>query len=181
MSHSPAYYHNGAHVSSAPFSGYGAPLSYVHQPPGAPLHQRRRSLSPVAASPASQRSSESDRYPKLAGAVNPQLSDVGKDSSQSTSPHPFPFPSDVNRGSNNHRRNRSSNRYSGRDGTVPSQGSFRPDLGSAEYNTTIYTYPPRIDGVERTADHAVLVLVSPNKESHRYRPLTCRTALARLL
>jgi hypothetical protein len=163
MSHSPAYYHNGAHVSSAPFGGYGAPSSYVHQPPGPHLYQQHRSLSPVAASPASQRSSESDRYPKPAGAVNAQLSDVGKDSSQSTSPHPFSFQSDVNRGSNNHHHNRSSNRYSGRDGTIPSQGSSQPDLGSAEYNTTIYTYPPGIGSVERSADHAVLVLVSPTK------------------
>lgn len=165
MSHSPAYYHNGTHISTAPIGVSGGPSSHVQRPTGAHLYQQRRSLSPVAASPASQRSSESGRYPKTAGVVNPLLSDVGKVSSQSTSPHHLSFPSDTDCGSNSHAHHRSSNRYLGRDGTAPSQGSSWSNRGSAEYNTPIYTYPPENDHVERIADHAVLVLVSQTKNS----------------
>jgi hypothetical protein len=171
MSHSPAYYHNGAHISTAPIGGDGVSSSHIQQPPRAHLYQERRSLLPAAAGPASQRPREPARV------VSPLLSDVAKHSSQPTSPHS----SDADRGLNSHSHNRRSTRPSGRDGTVPSQGSPWPNRGSAEYTATVYPYPTGGDGVERVADHAVLVLVSRNQEFCTDGQLTCSTALARLL
>jgi hypothetical protein len=160
MSHSPAYYHNRANTTTAPFDESGTPSSYVQQPLPAHLYQQYRSLSPPAASPASQLSSDSGRFPKPAGAVNPRLSDVRRDSPQSTSPHSFSFSSNAEQGSINHGPNRSPKRYSGRYDTVRSQRPSRPDRNSAELNTTIYTYTPGSSDVEKITDHAVLVLVS---------------------
>jgi hypothetical protein len=160
MSHSPAYCHNRAIISTAPFDEYGGPSSYLQQPSPAHINQQRHSLSPVTASPASYRSSESGRSPKPAGAVEPKYGEPGKNSPQSTSPHTFSFSSDAEEGSIDHGPNRSKKRYSGIYDTIPSQRSYRPDRNSAEYNTATYTYTPEGGGVERITDHAVLVLVS---------------------
>ena len=68
MSHSPAYYDNRLNISTTPHAEYGPASSHVQQPPAAHLYQQRRSLSPVAPSPASHQSSESGRFPKRAQA-----------------------------------------------------------------------------------------------------------------
>jgi hypothetical protein len=160
MSHSPAYYNNRINISTAPHTEHGPASSDVQQPPAAHLYQQRRSLSPVAASPASRQSSESGQFPKRTPAVETRPSDVGKTSPQSTSPLAFSLSSDAEQGSINHSLDRSTKRDSGRYDTHAGQRSPRPDRNMMmEYDTTVYTYTPEIGGVEGSTDHAVPVLV----------------------
>src|SRR5436305_3471533 len=107
MSHSPAYYHNGAHISTAPIGGDGVSSSHIQQPPRAHLYQEHRSLLSAVAGPASQRPREPARV------VSPLLSDVAKHSSQLTSPHS----SDADRSLNSHIHNRRPTRPAERDDT----------------------------------------------------------------
>jgi hypothetical protein len=159
MSHSPAYYNNRIHISTAPHTEHDSASSHVQQPPAVHLYQQRRSLSPVAASPASRQSSESGRFPKRTQAVETRPSDVGKTSPQSTSPLAFSLSSDAEQGSISHGLDRSTKRDSGRCDTHSGQRSPRPDRNMMEYHTTVYTYTPARGGVERSTDHAVPVLV----------------------
>jgi hypothetical protein len=159
MSHSPAYYNNGISISTAPHTEHGPASSHVQQPPAAHLYQQRRSLSPVAASPASRQSSESGRFLKRAQAGEARPSDVGKTSPPSTPPLSFSLSSNAEQGSTNQGRDRSTKRYSGRYDTLSDQRSPRPDRNMMEYHTTVYTYAPEGGGVERSTDHAVPVLV----------------------
>ena len=160
MSHSPAYYHSRTHISAPPFHETRPAWSHVHQPPAAQHHQQHRSRSPVAASPASQHSSESGRLSKPVRALEQQQSGVGKSSPQATSLHTFSFSPYAEEGSINHGPNKGAKRYSERRDTTSGQRSPRPGHTTTAYNTTVYTYPSEGGGVERPADHAVLVLVS---------------------
>jgi hypothetical protein len=163
MSHSPAYYDNRLNISTTPHAEYGPASSHVQQPPAAHLYQQRRSLSPVAASPASHQSSESGRFPKRAQAGETRPHDAGRTSPQSTSPLSFSLSSNAEQGSINHGLDRGTKRYSGRYDTLSGQRSPRPDRNMTEYHTTVYTYTPERDGVERSTDHAVPVLVRPTR------------------
>jgi hypothetical protein len=159
MSHSPAYYYNRINISTAPHTDHGPASSHVQQPPAAHLYQQRRSLSPVAASPASHRSSESGRFPKQTQAAETRPSDVGKTSPRSTSPLAFSLSSNAEQGSINHGLDRSKRRDSGRSDTHSGQRSPRQDRNMMEYHTTVYTYAPERGGVEGSTDHALPVLV----------------------
>jgi hypothetical protein len=159
MSHSPAYYDNRLNISTTPHAEYGPASSHVQQPPAAHLYQQRRSLSPVAPSPASHQSSESGRFPKRAQAGETRPHDGGRTSPQSTSPLSFSLSSNAEQGSINHGLDRGTKPHSGRYDTLSGQRSPRPDRNTTEYHTTVYTYTPERGGVERSADHAVPVLV----------------------
>jgi hypothetical protein len=160
MSHSPAYYHGRI---------YGPVTSSGQQPLAAHLYQQRRSLSPVAASPASRQSSESGPLSKPAGAFELRPAEVRKNSPQPTSSHTFSLSSNAEEGSVEHGRNRSVKCHSGTYDTAAGQRLPWPDHNAAEYNTTIYTYAPEGGVVERVIDHAVLVLVDQ----------TCDTVITR--
>lgn len=161
MSHSPAYYRNRTNISTAPLGDSAAPSSPVQEPLKAYLSQQYRSLSPVAAGPASQPPSDSGRFQTPVGAVNPQLSNLRNNSPQSVSPNSFSFSSNAEQGSINHGLKRSATRHSGIYDTFRSQRLSGPVRNSGEYSTTIHTYTSESGGVDKITDHAVLVLVGP--------------------
>lgn len=160
MSHSPAYYYNRINVSAAPHTDHAPASSHVQQPPAAHLYQQRRSLSPVAASPASHQSSEPGRFPQQTQAAETRPSDVGRTSPQSTSsPLAFSLSSTAEQGSIDRGLDRSTKRDSERCDTHSGQRSPRLDRNMMEYQTTVYTYTPERGGIEGSTDHALQVLV----------------------
>ena len=163
ISHSPAYYHSPTNIIATPFEVYGVPLSHVQPPPSVHHHhqQQQQSLPPVPAITASQRSSEWGRLSKPAGAFETYVSDMGKYSPQSTSRHTISSSSNAEQGSINHGLSRSEKRHSGRYDTTPNQRLSWPGRNTAEYSGTTYAYAPEGGCVDKSTDHAVLVLVSP--------------------